>query len=145
MSNKQILSSLILFALYLQTCISQFEPGPQAPNNNDILRLGKSGGCWSNSFIRASSPINACDEGHIKSGFLCYPPCADDYHGIGPICWKNNSRTKSYGRGFGKPMHCSKNQDFINLLCFNQCPDRYLTGNNPFTYLLTQLRENMHK
>jgi hypothetical protein len=31
---------------------------------------------------------------------LCYKKCAEGYHGVGPVCWKNHG-IGSYGRGVG--------------------------------------------
>lgn len=35
----------------------------------------------------------------IKTATICYKPCRDGYHGVGPVCWAN-----SYDRGVGVPL-----------------------------------------
>ncbi|MEA3275750.1 MAG: hypothetical protein U9Q81_10765 [Pseudomonadota bacterium] len=37
--------------------------------------------------------VSACPEGFEKddTSALCYPQCAEDYHGVGPVCWNDTS------------------------------------------------------
>lgn len=66
---------------------------------------------------------NKCQDGTEKSGALCYPVCRKDYHGIGPVCYKNAKAPRtlksSYGRGFGSLMSCTDGKDLE--LCYKSC------------------------
>lgn len=44
---------------------------------------------WKLSHSRgAGSPlVSTCDAGLEYDAGLCYPPCADCYDGVGPVCW----------------------------------------------------------
>jgi hypothetical protein len=44
--------------------------------------------CQTPSDPRPVSPLSECP-GADKSGALCYPFCAEGYHGAGPYCWQN--------------------------------------------------------
>jgi len=50
-------------------------------------------GCAKESYGRtAGTPLHVCPAGTVKdpNGLLCYPPCKDGWHMVGPICWRNN-------------------------------------------------------
>lgn len=38
----------------------------------------------------AGVPLHACGAGEEKDGLLCYPTCAQDFHGVGPMCMPND-------------------------------------------------------
>lgn len=83
-----------------------------------------------------------CFSGGEKSGALCYKKCKDGYVGRGPVCWqkcpsgyKNDGATcrkpvhitshASRGRGVGKPMGCSSDEEKDGALCYKKCNAGY--------------------
>jgi hypothetical protein len=45
--------------------------------------------CYRESYGRGVGvPLSTCRPDQSKSGLLCYPPCKDRYHGVGPVCWE---------------------------------------------------------
>ncbi len=83
-----------------------------------------------------------CFSGGEKSGALCYKKCRDGYVGRGPVCWqkcptgyKNDGATcrkpvdiisrASKGRGAGKPMGCSSDEEKDGALCYKKCNAGY--------------------
>jgi len=48
------------------------------------------------AFKLACPPGTQPDGKGIKTATICYKPCRDGYHGVGPVCWAN-----SYDRGVG--------------------------------------------
>lgn len=78
-------------------------------------------GCWKSAYGRGvGKAISACAEGLEKDGALCYPPCREGYHGIGPVCWPDESG-KAYGRGAGKVLVCKPDEDESGALCYPPC------------------------
>merc|ERR1740139_488086 len=77
--------------------------------------------CYKYSYGRGvGKPIHACAKGLEQSGLLCYPPCKEGYHGVGPVCWADHG-IKSYGRGVGKCLQCSEEEDEDAALCYKKC------------------------
>jgi len=77
--------------------------------------------CYKYSYGRGvGKVIHACAKGLVKSGLLCYPPCREGYHGVGPVCWADHG-IKSYGRGVGKCLQCSEDEDEQAALCYKKC------------------------
>ena len=76
---------------------------------------------------------------------LCYPRCRNDTVGVGPVCWMDGRPVN--GRGFGKPLGCSKGRQYQLGLCmfgfsmsttnsgaplgYERCPKGY-SGFGPF-------------
>ena len=59
-------------------------------------------------------PLSTCGPDQDKDGALCYPKCAANEYGVGPVCWTSCpsgysdggvfcSKPSSYGRGAGYP------------------------------------------
>ncbi len=46
-------------------------------------------GCTKPSYGRGAGKLLACDPGLERDGVLCYKPCKQGFHGIGPLCWQN--------------------------------------------------------
>ncbi len=65
------------------------------------------------------SPL-ICGLGEQYDAGLCYQPCNTGYHGVGPVCWKDNA---SYGRGVGSAasLGCGANEDLDAGLCYPKC------------------------
>jgi hypothetical protein len=61
----------------------------------------------------------SCFDQQMDAG-LCYDYCAEGYHGVGPVCWKNEEL--SYGRGVGTPLQSScPGQEEDAGLCYDYC------------------------
>lgn len=63
-------------------------------------------GCTKPSYGRgAGEPLEmgVCAPGleKDKTGALCYPPCKNDYGGVGPVCWQNCPSQQSWDCGAG--------------------------------------------
>ena len=43
----------------------------------------------------AGSPMT-CADGLVEDAALCYPPCADGYYGVGPVCWERCPLAQGY-------------------------------------------------
>ena len=86
------------------------------------------------SIFRQAVPM-ICPEGKVADAGLCYPPCRDDYKGVGPLCWPpcagettDASLTctkKSYDRGAGTAMKCPTGTEYDAGLCYPPCPATY--------------------
>lgn len=60
---------------------------PSVPN---CRALGMNGGLDLScaKYIKIGTPHAAsCPPGKVKDAGLCYPPCKQGYHGVGPVCW----------------------------------------------------------
>ncbi len=79
---------------------------------------------------------NENSQGCEKYGALYYPKCAADFHNAGccicsPNCppgWTDigvSCQKGSYGRGVGKPLVCTAQQQEDAGLCYNPCRDGY--------------------
>lgn len=55
--------------------------------------------CWRHSYGRGvGRPLHSCpDHAPEQDGLLCYPPCREGYHGVGPICWETCNNLSSLG------------------------------------------------
>ena len=80
-----------------------------------------------------------------ESSGLCYPPCREGYHGVGPVCWGTSCppgfhddgmgfcyKPKPYGRGVGRScLHgffkcdCHDDEDKYGLMCYPKCHSGY--------------------
>jgi hypothetical protein len=60
------------------------------PNTPDCGALGFAGqidlSC-TKSVILGDPTLMGCGDGFEYDVGLCYPPCAEGYHGVGPVCW----------------------------------------------------------
>lgn len=105
--------------------------------------------CWKDSLPRGVGTLpNQCPEGQEKDAALCYPLCPSGFYGVGPMCWQYcqpdetdigalclkksgwSYAKKTKGRGVGKPMVCSSDQDYDAGLCYRKCPPKF-TGVGP--------------
>ena len=74
------------------------------PIIGDILGMLGPAICW----------INACPPGLQEDGGLCYPPCDQNYTGLGPVCWTNSKNI-----GAGVMRGCPSGYNDIGLICSN--------------------------
>lgn len=83
--------------------------------------------CWAMTRTRGiGKPVIACPDGLVRSGLLCYPPCANqNATGLGPICWNG---FKPVGRGFGRVLGCGKDREYVAGLCYKPCPDGFYSS-----------------
>ncbi|CDW85993.1 UNKNOWN [Stylonychia lemnae] len=78
-------------ALYYPKCRPNFHNAaccicsPDCPSGQ--VDIGVS--CQKNTYGRGVGVPLGCASGLEMSGALCYPPCSNDYHGNGPVCWQN--------------------------------------------------------
>jgi hypothetical protein len=42
---------------------------------------------WKSSYGRGAGSLPGCAAGQELDAGLCYPPCADGFDGVGPLCW----------------------------------------------------------
>jgi len=144
-----------IFALIFVACNVIAQKGRSKGNITVLHRLLDVGAssepvCWKDSLNRGVGIVpNQCPEGQEKDASLCYPLCPSGYTGIGPVCWQQckpgetdigalcmKSNLQSYakdskGRGVGKPMVCSSDQDYDAGLCYRKCPSNTWTGIGP--------------
>ena len=45
--------------------------------------------CSKESYGRTAGTPLGCKKGEEEDAALCYPPCRDDFDGVGPVCWEN--------------------------------------------------------
>ena len=45
--------------------------------------------CDKSSYGRTAGTPLGCKTGEEEDAALCYPPCKDDFNGVGPVCWEN--------------------------------------------------------
>ena len=85
--------------------------------------------CWNNTHIFGKGCC--CTIFNLN----CCGNCPKDYTDDDCTCRRDvKSYVKeSYGRGFGSPMVCSKEQDYYGGLCYPKCGEYYY-GNGPFCY-----------
>ena len=43
--------------------------------------------CWKRSYGRGIGSFQ-CGKNDEKDGWLCYPKCAENFNGMGPVCWE---------------------------------------------------------
>lgn len=68
--------------------------------------------CQKQSRGRGVGKPMKCKEGQAYDAGLCYKPCKENYHGIGPVCWQDCPDTQPANCGAG----CAINA--------NQCADK---------------------
>ena len=58
----------------------------------------------------------------IQDG-LCYDKCRSGYHGRGPVCYNDDVKELSYGRGVGEALNlsCPGNKALDAGLCYDRC------------------------
>ena len=57
--------------------------------------------CQKQSKGRGVGKPMKCKEGQAYDAGLCYTPCRDNYHGVGPVCWQNCPDTQPVNCGAG--------------------------------------------
>merc|ERR1712032_141901 len=45
--------------------------------------------CSKHSYGRTAGTPLICKPDEDEDAALCYPPCKDDFNGVGPVCWEN--------------------------------------------------------
>ena len=68
--------------------------------------------CQKSSKGRGVGKPMKCKEGQAYDAGLCYKPCKENYHGVGPVCWQNCPSTQPINCGAGCATHA------------NQCADK---------------------
>jgi hypothetical protein len=68
--------------------------------------------CQKQSKGRGVGKPMKCKEGEAYDAGLCYKPCKDNYHGVGPVCWQDCPSTQPVNCGAGCATHG------------NQCADK---------------------
>lgn len=58
---------------------------PDCPNDMDDIGVS----CAKASYGRTAGTPLGCPAGQVEDASLCYPPCDNDFNGIGPVCWGN--------------------------------------------------------
>ena len=59
-----------------------------SPNCPDTMTdIGVS--CAKQSYGRGAGDFMTCDDNLDEDNGLCYPPCQNDFRGLGPVCWGN--------------------------------------------------------
>merc|ERR1712151_900940 len=116
----KIFIALIAFQLFFLTVTEEVKSDELTflskeikSKTQDILKLDTDEACWLRAVGRGvGKPIHTCGEGLVQSGLLCYPPCRQNFTGVGPVCWQNCQfgfrddgafcfKTPAYGRGVG--------------------------------------------
>jgi hypothetical protein len=57
--------------------------------------------CQKQSKGRGVGKPMTCKEGQAYDAGLCYKPCKDGYHGVGPVCWQDCPSTQPVNCGAG--------------------------------------------
>lgn len=57
--------------------------------------------CQKQSKGRGVGKPMTCKEGQAYDAGLCYTPCKEGYHGVGPVCWQDCPSTQSVDCGAG--------------------------------------------
>jgi hypothetical protein len=68
--------------------------------------------CQKKSKGRGVGKPMKCKEGEAYDAGLCYKPCKENYHGVGPVCWQDCPSTQPVNCGAGCATHA------------NQCADK---------------------
>ena len=93
--------------------------------NTQKASIPRGAGTWAYSHIDSQARISTyCHGDDELQGLLCYTPCDNGYHGVGPVCWLNPPTPPlSYGRGAGTParLSCNSNKEFDSGLCYVPC------------------------
>ncbi len=63
--------------------------------------------CQKQSKGRGVGKPMKCKEGQAYDAGLCYKPCRENYHGVGPVCWQDCPRTQPVNCGAGCAAHSS--------------------------------------
>lgn len=88
-------------------CYKQYD-GWEQNDGTTITNVGKV------LHANPGKPLSTCGSDQDKDGALCYPKCAANEYGVGPVCWTSCpdgykdggvfcSKPSSYGRGAGFP------------------------------------------
>ncbi|MEE9914104.1 MAG: hypothetical protein K4571_20515 [Deltaproteobacteria bacterium] len=64
--------------------------------------------CQKQSRGRGVGKPMQCKEGQAYDAGLCYTPCRDHYHGVGPVCWQDCPDTQPVNCGAGCATHKSQ-------------------------------------
>ncbi|MCG8668111.1 MAG: hypothetical protein MI867_01760, partial [Pseudomonadales bacterium] len=82
-------------------------------------------------------PMSCASDQEYDAG-LCYTQCAENYNGVGPVCWREEA---SYGRGVGTvPTGCGAGRELDAGLCYPVCRSGYhgvgpvCWSNQPLSY-----------
>jgi len=68
--------------------------------------------CQKKSKGRGVGKPMKCKKGQVYDAGLCYKPCKENYHGVGPVCWQDCPSTQPVDCGAGCATHA------------NQCADK---------------------
>jgi hypothetical protein len=79
----------ILYLTFILSALLAYQGVIAIPTSKDKQSVG--GG---------DAPPSCPEDKPDKQSGLCYKKCAEGYHGVGPVCWKNKG-IGSYGRGVG--------------------------------------------
>lgn len=64
--------------------------------------------CQKQSKGRGVGKPMTCKEGQAYDAGLCYKPCRENYHGVGPVCWQDCPDTQPVNCGAGCATHSSR-------------------------------------
>jgi hypothetical protein len=64
--------------------------------------------CQKQSKGRGVGKPMTCKKGQAYDAGLCYEPCRDHYHGVGPVCWQDCPDTQPVNCGAGCAVHSSQ-------------------------------------
>ncbi len=95
-------------AMWYPTCRAGFSPAgccicsPNCPAS--MTDIGVS--CAKTSYGRGVGKVPGCAGGTVNDAGLCYPSCARDYDGVGPVCWGKCPADYPFACGAG----CARSQ-----------------------------------
>jgi len=74
--------------------------------------------CQKQSQGRGVGKPMTCKEGQAYDAGLCYKPCNEHYHGVGPVCWQDCPDTQPVNCGAGCAAHANQcaNQTIAQVL-----------------------------
>lgn len=67
--------------------------------------------CQKQSKGRGVGKPMKCKKGQAYDAGLCYKPCKENYHGVGPVCWQDCPGTQPVNCGAGCATHASQCAD----------------------------------
>jgi hypothetical protein len=67
--------------------------------------------CQKQSKGRGVGKPMKCKKGQAYDAGLCYKPCKENYHGVGPVCWQDCPGTHPVNCGAGCATHASQCAD----------------------------------
>lgn len=97
-------------AIYYPKCKPGFRAigccvcSPRCPSGMTDIGIS----CQKKSKGRGVGKPMICKKGQAYDAGLCYTPCKDHYHGVGPVCWQDCPSTQPVNCGAGCAKH--KNQ-----------------------------------